>query len=418
MKLSEMLLKAEKKLKNSDENLVISPWQTTSIKTRTTESKNHPGTNIERKIVEIKNHVGTNVIESKNQVGTNIYNKLHFRIQHLKGIQLALMHYIYINKFNENKQFFIHINTKKASMDIEVSLDIFRVSLRRIENKKIIIRESGVMGRHGFSIFHIPLEIIKFFDKFHTNNINKYHNLSDIIHLKHAGKYKIITELQKKLSHQKQNKFTSQSKSTVTNIETKKLAICLNNPLQEIDKKSIIKNSIEMQKDQEIWANIDFSPLVSFGFKKSHIKQIINANTTLTPQEVEDSIEHYAWALENRREEMKGYAPVNNPLRGLLGVLKKGNAWVEGSYKSPEELALELQIKAKRTQLERQQSKKEALFNIEFEMWYNELSREDITKIEVNNSFKSIPASTFNKKMNSNIYRSLMQGYYRDKVLR
>ena len=114
---------------------------------------------------------------------------------------------------------------------------------------------------------------------------------------------------------------------------------------------------------------------------------------------------------------MKGYAPVSNPLRGLMGVLKKGNAWVEGSYKSPEELALELQIKNKRMQLERQQAKKDELFNIEFEIWYTKLTPEDIAKIEATNGFKSLPIATFNKKMSSSIYRSLMQGYFRDKII-
>merc|ERR1712038_773264 len=139
------------------------------------------------------------------------------------------------------------------------------------------------------------------------------------------------------------------------------------------------------------------------GFKKSHIKQIINTQTTLTSQEVQDSIEHYAWALENRREEMKGYAPINNPLRGLMGVLKKGNPWVEGSYKSPEELALDLQIEAERAQLERQKSKKEELFKINFEMWYNNLSKTDIAKIEATNPFKSLPIAMFNEKMSNSM---------------
>ena len=192
---------------------------------------------------------------------------------------------------------------------------------------------------------------------------------------------------------------------------------CLKNKFGYIQPKNITQKSIETKKIQEDWTNIDFSPLAPFGFKKSHIKQIINNKTILTPQEVEDSIEHYAWALKNRREEMKGYAPTNNPLRGLMGVLKKGNPWVEGSYKSPEELALDLQIEAKRTQLERQKAKKEELFNINFEMWYTQLGISDIMKIEGTNPFKSLPIAMFNKKMSNSVYRNLMQGYFRDKVM-
>ena len=411
----------------------------TNVETKSTESKNNVGTNVETKSTESKNNVGTNVetksTESKNNVGTNVGNKLYFKIQHLTGIQLDLMRYIYANKFNENKHFFVHINTKQASSETGISLDIFRVSLRRIENKKIIIRDLGVMGRHGFSIFRIPSETIKFFDKFHiqkteignkntliynsnsiTTNINKHKNASDVPQPNDTDKDKIIADLQKQLELQKQQ-LTNQSYSTTPQSEKDRLTDHINKRLNDIDTQTDTENSADTQDNSEAWAEIDFSSLAGYGFKKSHIKQIINANTSLTPQEVQDSIEHYAWALENRREEMKGYAPVSNPLRGLMGVLKKGNAWVEGSYKSPEELALELQIKNKRMQLERQQAKKDELFNIEFEMWYTELTPKDIAKIEATNGFRSLPIATFNKKMSSSMYRGLMQGYFRDTVL-
>ena len=114
---------------------------------------------------------------------------------------------------------------------------------------------------------------------------------------------------------------------------------------------------------------------------------------------------------------MEGYVPTNNSLRGLMEVLRKGNPWVEGSYKSPEELALGLRIEAKRTQLERQRAKKKELFNINFEMWYTLLGISNILKIKSNNPFKSLPVAMFDKKMSDSVYRNLMQGYFGDKIM-
>jgi len=411
MKLSEMLQKAEKKLKNDDEELVLSPWQTTSIETKSTESKNNVGTNVETKSTE-----------SKNNVGTNVGNKLYFKIQHLTGIQLTLMHYIYKNKFNENKHFFIHINTKQSSIETHVPLDIFRVSLRRIENKKIIIRDLGVMGRHGFSIFKIPLETIKFFDKFHIqnktdnrpiyNNIitntNKYNNSSDSCQSNNTEKDKIIADLQKQLELQNQQ-INNQSQPFAVSSEKGKL--------NNIDTQPNAETLTDTQDDSEAWANIDFSALASFGFKKSHIKQIINTKTTLTPQEVQESIEHYAWALNHRAEEKQNYAPQNNRLRGLMGVLKKGSPWIEAQYRSLEDIAIEEQIKAKQAQLERKIAQKEALLTTEFNLWYADLTPDHITEIEEKEQLeKQMSPTAFRTKGDNASYINALKNYFKQHI--
>ena len=285
-------------------------------------------------------------------------------------------------------------------------------------------------GKYGWSRYKLPYEIYKILQEKDkkklssiynsnsiTTNINKYKNTSDLSQPNDTNKDKIIADLQKQLELQNQ-RLNHQSQSTPPQSEKDRLTDHINKKLNDIDTQTNTENPADTQDDSEAWTDIDFSALADYGFKKSHIKQIINTNTSLTPQEVQDSIEHYAWALENRREEMKGYAPISNPLRGLMGVLKKGNAWVEGSYKSPEELALELQIKNKRMQLERQQAKKDELFNIEFEIWYTKLIPEDIAKIEATNGFKSLPIATFNKKMSSEVYRGMMKNYYRDRIMK
>ena len=339
------------------------------------------------------------------------------------------------NLENINLRVTIKLTTYKILTALESNKSMIEQGIYRLKKKGFIELYKRKDGRSGWcqyklskaidfqsgdSVNSINLKQSKnlpyIYNSSNTININKYKNQSDSHQPNDDDKDKIIADLQKQLELQKQQ-FNNQSQLTTPQSEKNRLTDHINKKLNDIETQVNTENSADTQDDSEAWTEIDFSALADYGFKKSHIKQIINANTSLTPQEVQDSIEHYAWALKNRREEMKGYAPVSNPLRGLMGVLKKGNAWVEGSYKSPEELALELQIKNKRMQLERQQAKKDELFNIEFEIWYTKLTSEDITKIEATNGFKSLPIATFNKKMSSSMYRGLMQGYFRDKII-
>ena len=356
----------------------------------------------------------------------------------LVGLQKNIVVWIFFNiKHTKNKET-ERLTFKKIADEVDINVNSIKTTIQRLLIKKILLKVDEKRGRNGWITFSLneivfkEIEVVQketqlLKDKKNTShiynsnsititNINKYKNTSDVPQPNDTDKDKIIADLQKQLELQNQ-RLNHQSHSTTSQSEKDRLTDHINKKLNNIDTQINTENPADTQDDSEAWANIDFSALADYGFKRSHIKQIINANTSLTPQEVQDSIEHYAWALENRREEMKGYAPVSNPLRGLMGVLKKGNAWVEGSYKSPEELALELQIKNKRLQLERQQAKKDELFNIEFEIWYTKLTPEDIAKIEATNGFKSLPIATFNKKMSSEVYRGMMRRHYQENIL-
>ena len=376
---------------------------------------------------------GEQLDNTKGTLGEQLdIDKVLSYIESLGGKQLKILFYIISNLESEKSNKTINIQSSHLCDFVDVSKHSLKVHIKRLVSKNIVCRLKGKTSKHGYIKFQIErpfLSKIKsmvdnknlnshviYNSNSITTNINKYKNPSDLLQPNDTDKDKIIANLQKQLELQNQ-RLNHQSQSTTPQLEKDRLTDYINKKLNNIDIQTNSESHADTQDDSEAWTDIDFSSLADYGFKKSHIKQIINASTSLTPQEVQDSIEHYAWALENRREEMKGYAPNSNPLRGLMGVLKKGNAWVEGSYKSPEELALELQIKNKRMQLERQQAKKDELFNIEFEIWYTKLTPEDIAKIETTNGFKSLPIATFNKKMSSSMYRSLMQGYFRDKII-
>lgn len=143
---------------------------------------------------------------------------------------------------------------------------------------------------------------------------------------------------------------------------------------------------------------IDYSPLTQYGFKKSHITKLSKVDG-LTSEMVQESIYHYAWALDNSFEEMKQKYDSRfekNPLGLLIGTLNKGHEWIEAGYKSPEEIAEEQILQAKRQRLERIKKEKAERFNLEFELWYEELTREQ--RLEVENTFDA-PAKSMPERM-------------------
>ena len=183
-----------------------------------------------------------------------------------------------------------------------------------------------------------------------------------------------------------------------------------NNDINIINKKETIKtNSESLQpqtdKSKNDWLNIDFSPLSNFGFRKSHITQLSQIKN-LTPEMIQESILHFAWALNNNLDEMiQKYDErfEKNKLGLLIGTLKKGNEWIEAGYKSPEDIAQAEILKAKKVRLEKIKQQKLEMFETDFELWYEELTKEDRNKVE--SSFAA-PVKSMGEKMLKEGYKS------------
>jgi len=447
MKLSEMLKKAEDKLKNEENDLITAPWQTTSLKkahdqknnstkeidTKTADSGNNVETNVGTKTADGGNNVETNVGTKTADSGTINVNKIYYYVQNLSGIQLKLMGYIWNIKFQENKKYYVYLNTKAAALESGIGIDKLRISLRRIESKNIIKRESGVMGRNGFSIFNIPFDVIKYYEQCYLiNDENKQDNLpiynSNTTNTK--KKYSNQSEEQKPTTPQNDQlidlikKQNDQFQQQITELQKQFLQQA---PQTQPETKSVtVTNNTEttyQETDNEVWLDLDFSSLVEFGFTKRHVSQIKNFNKNLdidnqlTVDSVQESIEHYAWALQNRLEEMKGYAPDNNRLRGLIGVLKKGGNWTEANYKSPEDLAFEASLKAKKERLEKIKEQKEEVFNLEFELWREALTDTEIADIEEKGELQGkMPPSAFRNKGDNKLYVGALRTYFKNNV--
>lgn len=147
-----------------------------------------------------------------------------------------------------------------------------------------------------------------------------------------------------------------------------------------ISKKAVSESNSE-------WDNIDILQLEYIGLRISHINQLKNKNSFKVIQE---SIYHFAFGLKFNPK-AKSYS---DPLSVLIGVLRKGEAWIEPNYRSTQEIAQETINNNIKSQIERLKKLEEEAFVLAFTEWRKNLSEEEILiilKDDTNGTKKFIP---------------------------
>ncbi|WP_188618930.1 hypothetical protein, partial [Cysteiniphilum litorale] len=357
------------------------------------------------------------------------YNSIE--LDSLSGLQRDIVNFMLNNLENKPLRITVKVTTAMLIDALKSSKSMVEQGVYRLKGKGYIDLYKRKNGRGGWCQYklHKNLQIEKvniqlvnqrdestfIYNSNTTNTINKYSNdtkeqkpttpqndqLIDLIKKQNDQFQQQIAELQKQ--------FLQQAPQTQPEIKTVTVT------------ESTENNTLESDNDD--WANLDFSSLTEFGFTKRHVTQIKNfnknldADNQLTVDSVQESIEHYAWALQNRLEEMASYAPTNNRLRGLIGVLKKGGNWTEANYKSPEDLAFEASLKAKEERLLKLKEQKERVLNIEFELWRESLTATEITDIEEKGELKGkMPPSAFKNKGDNKHYVAALKTYFKNNV--
>ncbi|WP_440998267.1 hypothetical protein [Cysteiniphilum litorale] len=301
-----------------------------------------------------------------------------------------------------------------------------KVTIQRLTEKKYIYRTMYKAGKFGWSRYILANDLYKQIDS--LNNPSSIENKTKSTSLYNSNTTNNINKYSNDTAAQKPT--TPQNNQLIELIKQQndKIAELQQQILQQAPETKTVSvtetaeiNTIE--SENEDWADLDFSSLSEFGFTKRHVTQIKNfnknldVNNQLTVDSVQESIEHYAWALQNRLDEMVSYAPANNRLRGLIGVLKKGGNWTEANYKSPEDLAFEASLKAKKERLEKIKAQKEEVFNLEFELWRETLTATELTDIEEKGELQGkMPPSAFKNKGDNKHYVAALKSYFKNNV--
>ena len=364
----------------------------------------------------------TNLTQLPSKEDQNALIKQIESINFLSGNEKKIFEYLANSSVMSRGQYIAkNLSKKDISSGSTVPVGSVNTSLIRLIEKIVIKKTDCVKGGKNATASYLIFS--KFIKEFNspiynsntTNTINKYSNdtkeqkpttpqndqLIDLIKKQNDQFQQQIAELQKQFLQQAPQSHAETKTITVTD--------------------SAETNTQET--DNEDWTDLDFSSLTEFGFTKRHVTQIKNFNKSLdadnqlTVESVQESIEHYAWALQNRLDEMVSYAPTNNRLRGLIGVLKKGGNWTEANYKSPEDLAFEASLKAKEERLLKLKEQKERVSNIEFELWREALTATELTDIEEKGELQGkMPPSAFKNKGDNKFYVAALQTYFKQNI--
>lgn len=152
----------------------------------------------------------------------------------------------------------------------------------------------------------------------------------------------------------------------------------------------------------EDWKKIDFSLLSSIGFTEQHLFDIYATNLC-TPEMAQESINHFAFGLEQGK-----YKDYDDPIKVFIGRLRKGNVWLEPKYESPKTKALRELLERKKAEKEQWDSMIKELVDLEFPNWKSNLSEMQLKQI--------VPEETLKTKLTPAI-NAYLKNYYIENIL-
>ena len=139
-------------------------------------------------------------------------------------------------------------------------------------------------------------------------------------------------------------------------------------------------NVVSPKNIPDEWNNIYVPDLVSdIGFGIQQIRQILSTGKNAADI-VQESLYHFEFALKYS-EKIKEY---ENPLNVFMGVLRKGDAWIESKYRSNQEIAQENLLKINKEKINRLQLIEKELHDsvlaLQFEEWKYSLAESEKQK--------------------------------------
>lgn len=284
---------------------------------------------------ELKSIPSTQKTSLENETQSNEKSEFHVLklLRKTAGHQKKIMEQITAH-VKATKEFTntVDITISTLAERIQTDKNTTRTSINRLYEKLILLRTKGGMGRHGITKVIVPNYVIK-----------ECFNLFSCAPL-------LLEESTNKTNNISANKNSNNSAYSSSSIN-------INNTTTE--ENEFLKN----------WGEIDFDSLKEIGFSVTQLKQLQSKNT---PEIVQESINHFSFGLQSNSK-IKKYP---EPLNVLMGVLRKGQAWVEPHYQSPQEIAQREFIERKKAERERIKKLEEETYNLAFDEWLDSLTVE------------------------------------------
>lgn len=243
-----------------------------------------------------------------------------------------------------------HIKSKKEivnKIDIPVSVlanrinadkGTTRTSIKRLQEKNILLKSKGERGRHGCTQVVIPDFVIK-----ECLNLFQCYPCS-------------LDENDYVINNVNGNAGGIYSSSNIINTTTNR----------EINRNDL----------PDEWRCVNIEALKEIGFSLTQLKQLHSKNLN-TPEITQESINHFAYGLENNPK-IKNYS---EPLNVLMGVLRKGQAWTEPNYQSPREIAQCQLNERKKAERERLKKLEDDAYKFALGEWQESLTTKQLEEI-------------------------------------
>ncbi len=242
----------------------------------------------------------------------------------LRGNPLQILQYLFELLKNKKEKITDKTTQSEIMKSLEISKDSAKTAMRFLLKNKLVERVEFQAGKMGWSKYNIKNELY--------NELEKAYQKGSI--------------------HPISLKGSNNSSSYINTITLK------DRPLLD-------------------WRNVDISPLEHIGLTHKHLLQLKNNQ----PDIVQESINHFAYGLKYNPRSKK----YDEPLSVLIGVLRKGEAWVEVNYRSLSEIAQQELIERKKAEKERLIKLEEEAYKLAFDEWIVSLEKDDIEKITSNN---------------------------------
>jgi hypothetical protein len=290
----------------------------------------------------------------------------------LIGLQRNVLLYVYESCRAEGAKVSAPIGIENLSRGLETTVSAARKATQRIEQKGYLSRVQYKDGRGGWTRYAIP-DVVYNALLLQETRAKVKPNISQ-------SRAKVEPEPEPQL----RPKLSSSSGSTFDLNKTTNTSEC--------------DSALPPE-----WVAIDVTQLGAIGFTQTHIRQLQKAGL-LNPEELQDSINAFAFDLEVNGKAKKLTGP---PLNFFMGCLRKGPYAPPENYEAPEDRQRRLYLEAKEKQAKARRDIEERLEALEFDEWCSKLSASERTRL--------VPTTEF-LKAGSTAHNVELRRYFRETI--
>jgi hypothetical protein len=296
------------------------------------------GDKLETKWDESGDKLETKWGQTGDKVGTKLETKLETKkggfssISEVMGQQKSLLIFVYQECKKSRMK-----NTNPLPLDYitsytNIAKPAVKKAFKRLEDKKLIIRKEYKNGRGGWTKYELPDGV--------------FHHLLQL-------------EKDQKLE---------------TKVETK----VETNPPPSSSISSLVVTREDLKTSlPEGWDDVIWNNLSKIGFVREHLHQLCK-NENLTPQIVQDSIDAFAFDLEEngKAEKIKG-----SPLAYFIGILRKGIPYTPPeNYESPETVAFRRYVEHRERQKAAREDLEKRNYELDLDDWIEKQTEEELNQ--------------------------------------